>query len=197
MGEVKRILPRLLKSVSLMQRGQTLTDRGQPLRIVIPAANEAAEREIKRIIGTFDGLPPIEVQRGNARDLLRKATCAAVASGTATLEAALARCPTVLVYAVSPLLAAILRRAITGVRHAGLANIVAEKCGFEPPMPELLQEAFTPEAVAEYLSRWLSDESARAEAIGKLDGAMAYLKADGEPLALAAREILSRAGGGK
>ena len=35
------------------------------------------------------------------------------------------------------------------------------------------------------------------EAIGKLDGAMAYLKADGEPLALAAREILSRAGGGK
>ena len=197
MGEVKRILPRLLKSVSLMQRGQTLTDRGQPMRIVIPAANEAAEREIKRIIGTFDGLPPIEVQRGNARDLLRKATCAAVASGTATLEAALARCPTVLVYAVSPLLAAILRRAITGVRHAGLANIVAEKCGFEPPMPELLQEAFTPEAVAEYLSRWLSDESARAEAIGKLDGAMAYLKADGEPLALAAREILSRAGGGK
>ena len=197
MGEVKRILPRLLKSVSLMQRGLTLTDRGQTLRIVIPAANEAAEREIKRIIGTFDGLPPIEVQRGNARDLLRKATCAAVASGTATLEAALARCPTVLVYAVSPLLAAILRRAITGVRHAGLANIVAEKCGFEPPMPELLQEAFTPEAVAEYLSRWLSDESARAETIGKLDGAMAYLKADGEPLALAAREILSRAGGGK
>ena len=205
-GEIQRILPRLLKAVTLMQSGalratrpadatdkpwgQTLKTKGQTLKIVIPAANEMAEREIARIIASFDGLPPIEVQRGNARALLRKATCAAVASGTATLEAALVRCPTVLVYAVSPLLAWILRRAITGVRHAGLANIIAEKCGFDPPMPELLQEAFTPEAAAGYLNSWLSDESARAEASAKLDGAMAYLKAEGEPLEIAAQEIM-------
>lgn len=182
-GEIQRILPRLLKAVALMKRSADI-------RIVIPAANEMAEREIARIIASVDGLPPIEVQRGNARALLREATCAAVASGTATLEAALVRCPTVLVYAVSPLLAWILRRAITGVRHAGLANIIAEKCGFDPPMPELLQEAFTPEAAAGYLNSWLSDESARKEASAKLDDAMSYLKADGEPLEIAAQEIL-------
>jgi lipid-A-disaccharide synthase len=220
MGEIQRILPRLLKAVTLIAKGQTLNEtggqtlqvggqtlqvggqtpetggqtlkeeRGQTLKIVIPAANERAEREIGRILASFEGLPPVEVWRGQARALLRSADCAAVASGTATLEAALVRCPTVLVYAVSPLLAWILRRAITGVRHAGLANIIAEKCGFEPPMPELLQEDFTSEAVARQLTAWLSDPAARAEASARLDGAMAYLQADGDPIQIAAREIL-------
>ena len=200
MGEIQRILPRLLKAVTLIAKGQTLNEtggqtlkeeRGQTLKVVIPAANERAEREIARILATFEGLPPVEVRRGQARALLRSADCAAVASGTATLEAALVRCPTVLVYAVSPLLAWILRRAITGVRHAGLANIIAEKCGFEPPMPELLQEDFTSEAVARQLTAWLSDPAARAEASARLDGAMAYLQADGDPIQIAAREILA------
>lgn len=207
MGEIQRILPRLLKAVKLIAKGQALMEtggqtlqvggqtlqkeeRGQTLKVVIPAANERAEREIGRILATFEGLPPVEVRRGQARALLRSADCAAVASGTATLEAALVRCPTVLVYAVSPLLAWILRRAITGVRHAGLANIIAEKCGFEPPMPELLQEDFTSEAVAKQLTTWLSDPTARAEASSRLDGAMAYLQADGDPIQIAAREIL-------
>ena len=207
MGEIQRILPRLLKAVTLIAKGQTLKETGgqtlqvggqtlketggQTLKVVIPAANERAEREIGRILATFEGLPPVEVRRGQARALLRSADCAAVASGTATLEAALVRCPTVLVYAVSPLLAWILRRAITGVRHAGLANIIAEKCGFEPPMPELLQEDFTSEAVAKQLTAWLSDPAARAAASARLDGAMAYLQADGDPIRIAAREILT------
>ncbi len=192
MGEIQRILPRLLKAVTLIAKGQTLKETGgQTLKVVIPAANERAEREIGRILASFQGLPPVEVRRGQARALLRSADCAAVASGTATLEAALVRCPTVLVYAVSPLLAWILRRAITGVRHAGLANIIAEKCGFEPPMPELLQEDFTSEAVAKQLTAWLSDPAARAAASARLDGAMAYLQADGDPIRIAAREILA------
>ena len=222
MGEIQRILPRLLKAVTLIAEGQTLKDdggqtlqmrgqtlneaggqtlkkrgqtlkdnRGQALKVVIPAANERAEREIRHILASFEGLPPVEVRRGQARALLRSADCAAVASGTATLEAALVRCPTVLVYAVSPLLAWILRRAITGVCHAGLANIIAEKCGFEPPMPELLQEDFTAEAVVRQLTAWLSDPAARAEASARLDRAMAYLQSDGDPIRIAAREILA------
>lgn len=192
-GEIQRILPRLLQALKM------LADRHRAgplrLRVCIPAANAAAEREIRRIMGTFDGLPPVELQKGKARELLRVADCAAVASGTATLEAALARCPTVLVYAVGPFLAWFARRVIKGVRHVGLANVVAEKCGFEPPMPELLQEAFTPDAVADRLESWLSDASLRAEAAGKLDMAMGYLQAEGEPLAIAADEIISCAKG--
>ena len=104
---------------------------------------------------------------------------------------ALVRCPTVLVYAVGPVLAWFARRVIKGVRHVGLANVVAEKCGFEPPMPELLQEDFTPEAVAKQLEAWFSDSAVRSAAAKRLDDAMAYLQADGEPLAIAADEIMS------
>ena len=188
-GEIQRILPRLLEAVKILSDRQ----RSAPLRlrVCIPAANGAAEREIRRIKETFAGLPPIEIRKGGARDLLRIADCAAVASGTATLEAALVRCPTVLVYAVGPLLAWFARRVIKGVKHVGLANVVAEKCDFEPPMPELLQEEFTPEAVAAQLDAWLADGSAREEAAARLDGAMRHLQADGEPLAIAAAEIMS------
>ena len=180
-GEIQRNLPRLLDAVRLLNRPD--------VRVVIPAANDRAEAEIRATITARNDPFVPEVVKGGARDLLRRADCAAVASGTATLEAALARCPTVLVYAVSPLLAWFARRVITGVKHIGLANVIAEKSGVEPPMPELLQEAFTPEAVAAQLSAWLNDAEARARASRALDAVMARLHSDGDALGLAAREI--------
>ena len=195
-GEIGRILPRLLGAVAILSRRHAedvrATVRGEPaFRVVIPAANRGAEMEIRRILGETSDLPPVEVRLGGARQLLREAHCAAVASGTATLEAALARCPTVLVYAVSPILAWFARRVITGVRHVGLANIIAEKCGFEPPMPELLQEDFTSDAVADQLEAWLDSAEARADAAARLEAAMEHLRADGTPLEIAAHEILA------
>ena len=195
-GEIRRILPRLLGAMSILSRHHAedarAKGRGEPaFRAVIPAANRGAEMEIRRILGEASDLPPVEVRLGGARQLLREAHCAAVASGTATLEAALARCPTVLVYAVSPILAWFARRVITGVRHVGLANIIAEKCGFEPPMPELLQEDFTSDAVADQLEAWLDSAEARADAAARLDSAMEHLRADGTPLEIAAHEILA------
>jgi len=195
-GEIRRILPRLLGAISILSKRHSEDVRekgrdGPALRVVIPAANRGAEMEIRRILGNAADLPPVEVRLGGARQLLREAHCAAVASGTATLEAALARCPTVLVYAVSPILAWFARRVITGVRHVGLANIIAEKCGFEPPMPELLQEDFTSEAVADRLETWLDSTEARADAAARLDAAMGHLRADGTPLEIAAHEVLA------
>lgn len=195
-GEIRRILPRLLGAIAILSRRHAedarATVRGEPaFRVVIPAANRGAEMEIRRILGEASDLPPVEVRLGGARQLLREAHCAAVASGTATLEAALARCPTVLVYAVSPILAWFARRVITGVRHVGLANIIAEKCGFEPPMPELLQEDFTSDAVADRLEAWLDSAEARADAAARLEAAMEHLRADGTPLEIAAHEILA------
>ncbi|MBO5939936.1 MAG: lipid-A-disaccharide synthase [Kiritimatiellae bacterium] len=189
-GEIQRILPRLLESVKILMNDEDSGRRLGNLEICIPAANEAAEREIRNIMAGFESIPCVEIQKGGARDVLRKADCAAVASGTATLEAALLRCPTVLVYAVGPVLAWFAKRVIKGVKHVGLANVVAEKSGFEPPMPELLQEAFTPCAVAQQLKAWLLDDAARKDAADKLDKAMGYLKADGEPFEIAANEIL-------
>ena len=202
LGEIHRHLPRLVEALDILAAKTDVSN----MEVRVPAANDKAAVEIRRILRTFgfssDSSDPsvlrsakltLHLQQGRARELLRSATVAVVASGTATLEAALARCPTVLVYAVSPLLAWFARRVITGVHYIGLANVIWEKSGGtgEAPMPELLQEAFTPEAVASRLVRWLTDEAARQTARQRLEEAMALLKSDGNALGLAAREILS------
>jgi lipid-A-disaccharide synthase len=175
LGEIEKHLPTLLEAVAPIEG----------VRVAIPAANDRARAAIDRIVAArpSPGRAPVAVQTGGARSLLARADVAAVASGTATLEAALARCPTVLVYRVGPLLAAFLRRAIKGVRHVGLANIIAEKAGGECPMPELLQEDFTAGATRAWLERWLSDPSARAEAVGKLDSALEKIENNGDSYA--------------
>ena len=202
LGEIHRHLPRLVEALDILAAKTDVSN----MEVRVPAANDKAAVEIRRILRTFgfssDSSDPsvlrsakltLHLQQGRARELLRSATVAVVASGTATLEAALARCPTVLVYAVSPLLAWFARRVITGVHYIGLANVIWEKSGGtgEALMPELLQEAFTPEAVASRLVRWLTDEAARQTARQRLEEAMALLKSDGNALGLAAREILS------
>lgn len=186
MGEIQQILPRLLQSLHLLSKD--LKD----LEVVIPAASDRAYAEIERQVranpppGNFQ----LEIVRGKAREVLRRADCAAVASGTATLEAALVRCPTIVVYAVAPIVAWFLRRMIKGVRHVGLANVIAEKVGITPPMPELLQEDFTPEAVADRLAAWLGDSGSRKRAVESIEATLAHLRSDGAALGNAAREIL-------
>ena len=175
-GEIERILPILLDAVETMQGA----------RFAIPAANGKALEFVAAIIRRHGVCDRVEVRLGGARELLRTARCAAVASGTATLEAALARCPTVLVYRVGRILAAFARRVIKGTKYIGLANIVWDRCGREgdaPPMPELLQENFTSDAVAAQLDRWLKDPVERREAIARLDKAVGHLDTDGDPLA--------------
>ena len=183
MGEISRILPRLIRVAELL---------GPDVRFKIPAATPRALEQIKTIIAnspTRQLANSLTVQLGGARDVLRSATCAVVASGTATLEAALVGCPTALVYAVSPTFAFAVRHFVKGVRHAGLANVIADKCGGEPPMPEFLQEKFVPEDVAALMRKWLFDASARAEAKAALARTMGKLVSGGDALGLVASEI--------
>ena len=188
MGEIEKHMPILLAVV------KRLCAPTAPLcgKIVIPAANETAYRAISKAIEQSEqsNNRMILVQRGGARELLRQADAAVVASGTATLEAALAGCPTVLVYKVGWLFAFLARRFIKGVKHIGLANIVAEKAGAECPMPELLQEDFTVENVLERLTPWLTDEAANAAARQMLADTMKLLKSDGGALARIAGSVL-------
>ena len=184
MGEIERHLPIILAALSKLNRR---------VRVVIPAANARAFAAIRRIcVAVSVPNAAVEVQEGGARELLQRAQCAVVASGTATLEAALARCPTVLVYKVEPLLAWFLRHAITGVKHVGLANIIWEKAGGgagEYPMPELLQEDFTAAAVTKWLNLWLTDSAAHSAAVGRLDAAVRLLAGDTDAIDRIALEV--------
>lgn len=176
-GEVMRILPTLLE----------VARRYPKLKFTIPAAHQGALMWIKGM-----ALPDnVKVQLGGAREALLKSECAVVASGTATLEAAFCKCPTVLVYRVSALLAAFLRRALTGTKYVGLANIIWDRCGGEgpQPMPELLQENFTVDAVCQHLDQWLEDEASCREASDTLARTVKLLKSEGDPIDNIVREI--------
>lgn len=181
LGEIEKHLPTLLEIVETLQK--EIPD----LKVVIPAANERAYARISSLIPHPSSLC---ITRGKARAALRDATAAVVASGTATLEAALAGCPTVLVYKVGWLFAFLARRFIKGIRHIGLANIIAEKAGKQCPMPELLQEDFTAEKVLAVLRPLLAHEEVNAISRALLGETMKLLRSDGGAITRIADRIL-------
>src|SRR6476619_7150140 len=82
---------------------------------------------------------PLTLLYGHASQALQAADVALVASGTASLEAALARCPHVIFYRVSSLTGRIVGRRLL-LPYVGLPNVLAG--GFV--IPEFLQEGATP-----------------------------------------------------
>jgi lipid-A-disaccharide synthase len=122
---------------------------------------------------------------GQARHVLRQAHAAIVATGTASLEACMMICPTVTVYASNRLSAFIVRWIVTGIRFLGLANILADR----EVMPELLQEAFTPERTAEIIYRLITDHPYREANIQALKET-ANLLGEGQAVEHAADAIL-------
>jgi lipid-A-disaccharide synthase len=99
---------------------------------------------------------PIQILIGHAQLALHAAEAAIVASGTATLEAALARCPMVITYKLSPLTYRMVKRRAL-LPYFGLPNILAG----EFVVPELLQDDATPANLAQALGNWLDHKAAR------------------------------------
>jgi lipid-A-disaccharide synthase len=95
---------------------------------------------------------------GATYDALAAADCAIVASGTATVEAALLGTPMVVIYRVTPLSAFILQRLIR-TPFIAMVNLIAGKL----IVPELIQDKFTPAAVESEIRRLLQSSSAREE----------------------------------
>jgi lipid-A-disaccharide synthase len=95
---------------------------------------------------------PLTILFGHAREALAACDVALVASGTATLEAALARKPMVITYKMAAITAWMMRKMAT-VPYAGLPNIIAG----EFVVPEILQEDATPENLAQAVMNSLND----------------------------------------
>jgi len=99
----------------------------------------------------------------DARAALLHSRAAVVASGTATVEAALIGTPFLMVYRVSNLTYAIGRRLVK-VKNYGMVNLIAGR----QIVPELIQANFTPENVGAHLRRLLPDGKPREEMIQNL-----------------------------
>ena len=154
-SEITRILPRLLTAATLLERRL-----GGDCSFIIPAPTPKM-RALGEVVcaASTDRPARLAFVDGQARQVMLQAHAAAVASGTATLEACLLCCPTVLVYTASKVTYLIAKKLLTGINHLGLANIVAGK----EVMPELVQHDFTPERLADRLQSYLTDPAARGQ----------------------------------
>lgn len=131
----------------LLAAAQILRERHPALVPVVALAESVSAEALPA-----DLLAGVKVVRGRTRAVQAHATFCAVASGTATLETALFGTPLAIVYRVGWLNHLIAQRVLT-LTHIGLPNIVA---GHEVA-PELLQGAFTPQALAQVFENWLRD----------------------------------------
>ena len=100
----------------------------------------------------------------DARAALLHSRAAVVASGTATVEAALIGTPFLVVYRVSRLSYAIGRRLVK-VKNFGMVNLIAGR----EIVPELIQSNFTPDNVVQHLRRLIPDGEPRAEMVRNLE----------------------------
>ena len=159
--------------------------RANELRVILPDLVGAAERiaqavplvqfVVARAPNLSDALfePLAGLARVTSRapcivesqtdDALVAADVVLTASGTATIQTAIHERPMVVVYRLSPLTYWMGRRFVQ-VNAFGMVNLVAER----KIVPEFLQEAFTPEAVAREAVRFLTDASHTSETRAEL-----------------------------
>jgi lipid-A-disaccharide synthase len=114
-----------------------------------PTLNEAQRRAVLDLVDDRGGGLFIRVVE-DARAALFHARASVVASGTATVEAALMGNPFVVVYRVSPLTYAIARRVVK-VAHVAMVNLIAGK----RIVPELIQQDFTVANVVQQMEQLL------------------------------------------
>ena len=135
-----------------------------------------ARSDIRQLRADVGHPSPVEVKlTDDARASLLHARVGVVASGTATVEAALIGTPFVMVYRVAGLTWA-LGRHLVKLPHYGMVNLVAGR----EVVPELIQNDFTPESVEREVRALLEDGEARqrmreglAEVRGRLRGELA------------------------
>lgn len=159
-GEVSRILPDLIAATRLIRAripdAQFVVARAPrlPDRLF-----EAARQPGHGALGAEGAAssPPIATVEDDTDTVLASADVALTASGTATVQTALHDTPMVIVYRVSPLTYRVARRLVS-LDTYGMVNLIAG----EKIVPELVQQAFTPEAVAREAVSMLTDRERAA-----------------------------------
>jgi lipid-A-disaccharide synthase len=186
-GEVVALLPgsrmtevRMLGEV-FIAAAKLLLERRPQLRFVAPLASEATQALFKEQLQAQGGDMPITVIAGQSQQALAAADAAMVASGTATLEALLLKCPMVMAYRLKPV-TYWLAKHLLKVAYFSLPNLLAQR----PLIPELIQDAVTAERLAAAVEGHLDDKQATAQLIAQFREMHLSLRRDAARQAAAA-----------
>ena len=148
--EVARLFPMMIEVAGRLRNWRA------DLTFEVPAATEKLAAKIRAMTDEAGAGGWIKVSTGGSHELMRRAACGVIASGTATLEAACLGIPYCLVYRVAPL-TYLLAKLLVKIEFIGLVNIIAG----ERVVEELVQSDASPDKVAGQL-RHLMESPARA-----------------------------------
>ncbi|MGA0845915.1 MAG: lipid-A-disaccharide synthase [Luteolibacter sp.] len=148
--EVARLFPVMIESAKRLRAWRS------DLVFEVPAASPKLAMQIRALLAATGASDLVRVSTGTSHDLMQRACCGVIASGTATLEAAILGLPYCLVYRVAPLTYA-LGRLLVKIKHIGLVNILA---GTEV-VRELIQAEANAHAVSQELRALLGSPEAR------------------------------------
>ncbi len=150
-SEIQYVAPRLLGAAALLHAARPA------LRFVLPVV-PGLRHQIEPLRRQHASDVPIELLDGRSHEALAACDVALVASGTATLEAALFKRPMVIAYAMHALSWQMMKR-MKYQPWVGLPNILLRDFA----VPELIQGDATPQALCEAALRWLDDPAACAQ----------------------------------
>lgn len=181
-GELKYLAEPFARAAALLH------ERIPGIRFVTPVAKPSLEPGLRAAIQAFAPRCRWEVIAGRSRDAMQAADAVLLASGTATLECLLLGRPMVVAYRASRFTAwMMLDLGLLKTRHVSLPNLLAET----PTVTELLQEAASPERLADEVQVLLQDPARRATQLDAFADVRATLRQDAA--ALAADAILDLA----
>ena len=149
-SEIELIAPVFFETMQLLSEQL----KGQQLRFLIPVATPRLRQPLEQLLMAAKSRHPdiqIDLLDGMADEILEASDVVLIASGTATLQAALWKKPMVISYKVPWLTAQIMKRQ-GYLPYVGLPNIL---CG-EFVVPELLQDDATPTNLAAAIQTWIN-----------------------------------------
>lgn len=182
-SEVRALLPVFTDVLARLQ------SQFPTLRAVVPTLGTVAG-DVKRATASWP-VPTLVVEGVVEKYAAFAAgTAAMAASGTVSLELAIARLPAVIAYRIHPVSAAVARRLVK-VRYATLANIILDRMA----VPEFIQDRCRADLITESVSQLLADPAARAIQAGEVSLALDQLGGDDPPPSQrAARAVLAAIG---
>jgi lipid-A-disaccharide synthase len=166
-GEASTLFPILCRAAVLLHAGHP------EVQCVVPKARTLPAGLLESVVARTRA-PGIVIHEGDYPGVLEVADCGAVASGTATLDAALAGLPIVAVYRMAGF-SYWIARVLVSVPHIALPNLIAGR----RVVPELVQGECTPEEVAGGLAAYLDDPARAAETRRSLGEVRQQLAGDG------------------
>jgi lipid-A-disaccharide synthase len=164
-NEIRQILPTVVDALPRIVAGVP------GVQFVLARAPRLADRSLAAVAASPVSIAVVERA---ADEVLASADAVVTASGTATVQAAIHECPMVIVYRVAPLSYALGRR-LVHVDTFGMVNLVAG----ERISPELIQDGFTADAVADHAIQLLTDAEVHARAVAALRDVKARLGGGG------------------